>query len=153
MNRKGLKAMSSRVEQALEKLKGTGVRLTPQRQAILSFLLETDSHPTADEIYRALESSFPNMSVATVYNNLKVFVESGLVREMTFGDASSRYDADLTDHYHAICDVCGKIADFDHPPIDEVERAAANATGFAVHGHRLEVRGICPDCKDKAYTH
>jgi len=146
--------MSTRVEQALEKLKGTGVRMTPQRQAILSYLMHTKSHPTADEIYRALESTFPSMSVATVYNNLRVFVESGLVREMTFGDASSRYDADMSDHYHAICENCGKIVDFDHPPIESVERKAAEATGFVVQGHRLEVFGLCPDCSaERQFAH
>lgn len=149
-----MRVMSTRVEQALEKLKGTGVRMTPQRQAILSYLMNTKSHPTADEIYRALESTFPSMSVATVYNNLKVFVESGLVRELTFGDASSRYDADLTDHYHAICGSCGKIVDFHHPPIAEVENTAAEATGFIVNGHRVEVHGTCPECRAKQrYTH
>lgn len=146
--------MSSRVEQALEKLKGTGVRMTPQRHAILDYLMHTKTHPTADDIYKALEQRFPSMSVATVYNNLKVFIESGLVREMTFGDASSRYDADLTDHYHAICDSCGTIADFDYTPPYEVEEAAAIATGFVVFGHRLEVHGLCPKCRvSHSYTH
>jgi len=144
--------MPTRVEHALEKLKMTGVRMTPQRHAILSFLIQAKSHPTADDIYRALEKRFPSMSVATVYNNLKVFVESGLVREMTFGDASSRYDADMHDHYHAICEVCGKIVDFEHTPVNEVEEAATKATGFQVHGHRLEVHGVCPDCS-KSMTH
>lgn len=141
--------MPTQVEHALEKLKMTGVRMTPQRHAILSFLIEAKTHPTADEIYRALEKRFPSMSVATVYNNLKVFVESGLVREMTFGDASSRYDADLHDHYHAICVSCGKIADFEHTPVHEVEEAATQRTGFQVHGHRLEVHGVCPECRQK----
>ncbi len=138
--------MFNQVEFALEKLKSTGVRMTPQRHAILTYLFQAKSHPTADDIYRSLESQFPSMSVATVYNNLKVFVESGLVREMTFGDASSRYDADLHDHYHAICECCGKITDFEHTPIVGIEEAAALKTGYQVHGHRLEVHGICPEC-------
>ncbi|GAB2670902.1 peroxide-responsive transcriptional repressor PerR [Paenibacillus thermoaerophilus] len=133
-------------EQALEKLKHVGVRMTPQRHAILNYMLSTMTHPTADEIYRALEHRFPNMSVATVYNNLKVFIEAGLVRELTYGDDSSRFEADMSDHYHAICENCGKIVDFDHPPVTEIERSAAASTGFLVRGHRLEVYGLCPDC-------
>lgn len=144
--------MSTRVEHALEKLKSTGVRMTPQRHAILTYLVESKSHPTADEIYRALEDQFPSMSVATVYNNLKVFVETGLVREMTYGDASSRYDADMHEHYHAICVSCGKIADFEHDPVLSVEEAAVRATGYQIQGHRLEVYGVCPDCT-KTVTH
>ncbi|OGX61767.1 MAG: transcriptional repressor, partial [Paenibacillus sp. RIFOXYA1_FULL_44_5] len=91
-------------EQALVKLKTTGVRMTPQRHAILSYLLDSTAHPTADDIYRDLEDRFPSMSVATVYNNLKVFIEADLVRELTYGDDSSRFDADMSDHYHVMCD-------------------------------------------------
>jgi Fur family peroxide stress response transcriptional regulator len=138
--------MTSRFEQALEKLKTTGVRMTPQRHAILAYLLDTMMHPTADDIYRALEDRFPSMSVATVYNNLKVFIEAGLVRELTYGDDSSRFDSDMSDHYHAICDDCGKIVDFEYPPLHDVEWNAARQTGFQVKGHRLEVYGLCPDC-------
>ena len=87
--------MSTRVQHALEQLKNNGVRITPQRHAILCYLLESMGHPTADEIYRSLEPRFPNMSVATVYNNLKMFIEAGLVRELTYGDNSSRFDADV----------------------------------------------------------
>lgn len=66
------------------------------------------------------------MSVATVYNNLRVFRESGLVKELTYGDASSRFDFVTSDHYHAICENCGKIVDFHYPGLDEVEQLAAH---------------------------
>ncbi|MCM3041955.1 peroxide-responsive transcriptional repressor PerR [Paenibacillus motobuensis] len=139
--------MASRVQHALEQLKMNGVRITPQRHAILSYLMDTMGHPTADEIYRALEPRFPNMSVATVYNNLKMFIEAGLVRELTYGDSSSRFDADVSNHYHIICEKCGKIEDFTYPSLDEVERMAEEVTGFEVHGHRLELHGVCKDCR------
>jgi Fur family transcriptional regulator, peroxide stress response regulator len=138
--------MAVQLEQALSKLKVTGIRMTPQRHAILAYLLDSMTHPTADDIYRALESRFPNMSVATVYNNLKVFIEIGLVRELTYGDSSSRFDADMTEHYHALCEECGKISDFEYPSLTDVELLAAGKTGFRVFGHRLEVYGVCPEC-------
>ncbi|HEX7056730.1 MAG TPA: Fur family transcriptional regulator [Bacilli bacterium] len=138
--------MGAKFEHAIDKLKSSGVRMTPQRHAILSYLLNTKSHPSADEIYKALERKFPSMSVATIYNNLKVFIDSGLVRELTYGDDASRFDADMSDHYHAICEQCGKIVDFDHPPIKSVEEAALEQTGFQIKGHRLEVYGICESC-------
>jgi Fur family transcriptional regulator, peroxide stress response regulator len=141
-------AMGSRFEQALNKLRLTGVRMTPQRHAILSYLLSTDSHPTADDIYKALEERFPSMSVATVYNNLKVFIDSGLVRELAYGDDSSRFDADMSEHYHAHCSECGKIVDFNFPVLREAEISAASETGFRINGHRLEVYGTCPECAD-----
>lgn len=139
--------MTTRVQNALDQLKINGVRITPQRHAILTFLMESMGHPTADEIYRALEPRFPSMSVATVYNNLKMFLEAGMVRELTYGDNSSRFDADVSDHYHVICQTCGKIKDFNYEPLTEVERKAEQSTGFRVFGHRMEFYGVCNDCR------
>jgi len=138
--------MTSHLTEALDKLKTNGVRMTPQRHAILSYLFDACNHPTADDIYRALEAKFPNMSVATVYNNLKVFIETGLVRELAYGDDSSRFDADMSDHYHAHCTSCGKIVDFEYPALTNVELSAGEQTHFQVQGHRLEVYGTCTEC-------
>ncbi|GIP60296.1 Fur family transcriptional regulator [Paenibacillus woosongensis] len=139
--------MTTRVQHALDQLKQSGVRITPQRHAILTFLMESMGHPTADEIYRALAPRFPNMSVATVYNNLKMFIEAGMVRELTYGDNSSRFDADVSNHYHVICEKCGKIKDFTYSSLEDVEQKAEEMTGFQVHGHRLELYGVCGDCR------
>lgn len=134
---------------ALDKLKQSSVRITPQRHAILEYLATSKSHPTADEIYKSLESNFPNMSVATVYNNLRVFLEVGLIKELTYGDASSRFDFITHDHYHIICEECRDIVDFQYPGLEEIERLAAHVTGFKVNSHRLEVYGTCPTCLAK----
>lgn len=138
---------NTELREALQSLKSTKVRMTPQRHAILEFLFNCESHPTADDIYKSLEDQFPNMSVATVYNNLRVFKEAGLVRELTYGDSSSRFDSNTTDHYHVICDQCGKIVDFHYPGLDEVETLAEHVAGFKVRNHRMEVYGTCPDCR------
>ncbi len=140
------------IKEALDVLKQTGVRMTPQRQAILEFLAESRSHPTADEIFKSLEGKFPNMSVATVYNNLRVFKESGLVNELTYGDSSSRFDFASDEHYHIMCQECGMIVDFKYPGIDAVENVAARLSGFEVSTHRLEIYGVCPKCT-KAEIH
>ncbi|RPF50535.1 Fur family peroxide stress response transcriptional regulator [Aquisalibacillus elongatus] len=141
-----------RLQEALSQLKQSGVRITPQRHAVLEYLMQTMEHPTADDIYKALESKFPNMSVATVYNNLRVFQEIGLVRELTYGDSSSRFDCNTTKHYHIICDSCGKIVDFHYPTLDEVEQLAEQVTGFDVTHHRMEVYGKCEDCQASLQT-
>ncbi|MCS1352785.1 peroxide-responsive transcriptional repressor PerR [Mechercharimyces sp. CAU 1602] len=141
--------MNGRLKRAITRLKNNSVRITPQRHAILEYLLETSGHPTADEIYRALEGKFPNMSVATVYNNLRVFKEAGLVRELNFGDASSRFDADMSDHYHVICNDCGKMEDFEYSLLLDMEKEAAIKTGFIVDSHRLEFYGLCPACQKR----
>lgn len=139
----------NQLKEALDTLKVSGVRITPQRHAILEYLINSMAHPTADEIYKALEGKFPNMSVATVYNNLRVFKDVGLVKELTYRDSSSRFDFTTHDHYHAICESCGKIVDFQYPGLDEVEQFASHVTGFKVSHHRLEVYGLCPDCAKK----
>lgn len=138
------------INHALKTLKEAGVRITPQRHAVLEFLLTSKSHPTADDIYQALKGSFPNMSVATVYNNLRVLREIGLVRELTYGDESSRFDVNTTDHYHVICNECGKFVDFDYPSLDSMESVAEKITGFDITHHRLELYGTCKACKEKA---
>lgn len=137
------------LKDALDTLKKSGVRITPQRNAILAYLVTSKSHPTADDIYQSLASNFPNMSVATVYNNLRVFLSVGLIKELTYGDASSRFDFITHDHYHIICDSCGDIVDFQYPGLEEVEQLAAHITGFKVNSHRLEVYGTCPTCLAK----
>lgn len=142
-----LTVSEERLQEAIGTLKDSGVRITPQRHAVLEYLLNAMVHPTADEIYKALEGKFPNMSVATVYNNLRVLKEIGLVRELTYGDSSSRFDCNTSDHYHIICNACGKIVDFHYPSLDEVESLAEQVTGFDVSYHRLELYGKCDDCQ------
>lgn len=141
--------MNQLVEQSVERLKEENIRITPQRYAILEFLIENDNHPTADDIYQALVSEFPSMSVATVYNNLRLFTKKGLVKEMMYGDTSSRFDFASTHHYHAICSNCGRIEDIHYPGLDDVELVANNLTGYDISSHRLEVYGICPACQEE----
>jgi Fur family peroxide stress response transcriptional regulator len=149
INERSCHMTQHRLQEALDSLRSTKVRMTPQRHAILEYLYTNLSHPTADEIYKALEGKFPNMSVATVYNNLRVFKDVGLVKELTYGDSSSRFDSITTEHYHVICENCAKIVDFYYPGLDEVETLAEHVTGFKVLSHRMEIYGNCPDCSKK----
>jgi len=137
-----------KLQVAIETLKKSGVRITPQRHAVLEYLLTSMSHPTADEIYKALENKFPNMSVATVYNNLRILREIGLVRELTYGDDSSRFDSNMREHYHIICKDCGEIVDFHYPTLDEIESLAEKVSGFEISHHRLELYGKCKECSE-----
>ncbi|KAF1292172.1 Fur family transcriptional regulator [Candidatus Enterococcus leclercqii] len=135
------------VEEAIQHLKEDNVRITPQRYAIMEYLANHKSHPTADEIYQEMAGRFSGMSVATVYNNLRLLVDKGLVIEMKYGDASSRFDFTNKPHYHAICKNCGRIEDFYYPGLEDVEMAAGQLTGYEITEHRLEVYGLCSDCQ------
>lgn len=135
------------VAEAITRLKEDKVRITPQRYAIMEYLANHHNHPTADEIYQEMASRFSGMSIATVYNNLRLLVDKGLVTEMNYGDASSRFDFTDQPHYHAICKKCGRIEDFYYPGLEDVEMAAGRLTGYNISQHRLEVYGLCPDCQ------
>lgn len=135
------------VEKTIKKLRDEGVRITSQRYEIIQYLASTHDHPTADEIYHALADTVTDVSVATVYNNLRLFTEKGIVTELKFGDDASRFDFTQKPHYHACCVRCGKIADFYYPGLEDVEMAAGRLTGYQINQHRLEVYGLCPDCQ------
>ncbi|WP_449354786.1 Fur family transcriptional regulator [Virgibacillus natechei] len=130
----------------IERMKDSCLKITPQRVAVLEYLLHTDSHPTADEIYKAMENRFPSISLTTVYNNLNSLCENGLVQELSFGQTSSRFDSDTTNHYHIICSNCGKMVDFHYPELKEIEAFAEQTTDFEVSHHRLDIYGKCEIC-------
>jgi Fur family peroxide stress response transcriptional regulator len=125
----------------------TGQRLTPQREAVLQVIRESNHHPTASDIFEAAKRRLPSLSYATVYNSLKYLREAGLVREISFGDCASRYDGVIARHDHAICSTCGKLVDFDLPEAAELMRAAARKSHFKAESVHLTLTGICPDCR------
>lgn len=127
---------------------GAGV-LTPQRDAVLQVIRETDAHLTAGEVFEAARRRLPSISFATVYNSLRYLTEAGLVREINQGKGASRYDRELARHDHAVCTCCGKLVDFDLPATVELMRAAARRSRFKPESIHLTLRGICPDCRDR----
>ncbi|MGC4376362.1 Fur family transcriptional regulator [Fictibacillus sp. Mic-4] len=137
-----------RLKEGVALLKNNGVRMTVQRMAILEYLATTDSHPTADEIYKYLTNRLLNITNATIYNNLKCFKKYGLIKEWTYGEASSRYEWAKNFHYHVVCRCCGKMRDFNYPELKEIEEYAEKLSGFQISCHLFEIHGICPECKE-----
>jgi len=123
-------------------------KLTPQREAVLQVIRGREDHPTANEIFEAARAILPAISYATVYNSLRYFRETGLVREINFGDSASRYDGITERHDHAICTHCGKLVDFDCNEAAELMRAAARKSRFKPERVYLTLMGLCPDCRD-----
>jgi Fur family peroxide stress response transcriptional regulator len=130
----------------LKRLKDKGVRFTPQRQAILEFLLETDTHPTADEIYHHVRAKFPGVSLGTIYNTLNMLKEHEYLLELSYGDMSSRFDGNPKNHYHIVCSRCGIVVDY-HRPLIDIDQEVMEKSGFLIKGHRLEFYGVCPECQ------
>jgi Fur family transcriptional regulator, peroxide stress response regulator len=126
-----------------------GLKLTPQRLAIYQMLMNTEAHPTADDIYHAVKPTYPMLSLNTVYYTLAAFKEAGLVWEVPVEHASSRYDANMDQHHHLVCLGCGKIEDLYDDTLDRLRLPAANQRGFDVRMHRVEFRGYCEPCRTK----
>lgn len=139
--------MIETIDECIAHLKQHNVRITPQRYAILAYLIETDTHPTADDIYQALMNKFSSMSVATIYNSLKLFIRLNLVTELKYGDTSSRFDFMGHKHYHVICMTCGQIDDIHYEGLATVEQLAHEKTQYNIMSHRLELYGVCPECQ------
>ena len=94
-------------------LEAGGLRCTPQRYSVMAFLLEHTGHPTAVEIFEAVNRVDPRSTRATTYNNLRDLVQAGLVREVAVEGRAARFDAKGTRHHHFICDRCGNIEDME----------------------------------------
>ena len=125
-----------------------GRALTPQRRAVLRVVAESPEHLTAGEIFEAARKSLPSISFATVYNSLKYLKEAGLLREITFGKGSSRYDSETARHDHAVCSRCGRLSDFDLKETPALMRAAARRSRFKPESIHLTLVGLCPDCQE-----
>ena len=124
--------------------------LTPQREAVLFVVQNSRHHPTANEVFEAARKRLPSISFATVYNSLRYLKEQGLIHEITFGDAASRYDRETERHDHAICTKCGKLVDFDLPEMTNLLRSAARKSRFKAESVHLTLVGICPECREGA---
>ncbi|MFC0562451.1 Fur family transcriptional regulator [Halalkalibacter alkalisediminis] len=124
-------------------LKERGLRITPQRISILKVIIALKTHVTVDEIHKKL----PNMSLATIYSNVKLFVNLRILSELPYGNGLSKYELFQTTHYHVICSKCGKIKDFNYPILKEVEYLGSNLTQYKIHSHQLEFYGLCKICQ------
>lgn len=132
------------LRQALE---GSGQRFTEQRAAVYRFLAGTDVHPTAEDVFRAVRTDLPGISLATVYKSLETLVGCGLAVKLTFADQSSRYDGRTDPHHHTRCVVCGRVQDLAGDISGtEIEALRREADTFTVTGYRLELSGYCVDC-------
>ncbi len=122
------------------------MRLTNQRQVILEELRSVTSHPTAEEVYHMAKRRMPRISLGTVYRNLDVLAELGLVRVLEMASHQKRFDGDMRPHYHIRCQVCGRVDDIWEPlslPLD----SQSISTSYQITGYELELTGICPQCQ------
>ena len=128
-------------------LKALGLRITPQRLAILDVLRGNRTHPSVEEVYGEIVRKYPNMSMATVYNTLSKLVKGGEIQELDIDPKKRRFDPCTSLHHHFYCNACGKIYDLDYdmPFVPIMKR---------IGGHRIEAiqvnfKGKCKACSKK----
>lgn len=126
-----------------------GIRPSSQRLKVFEFLFRNRSHPTADEIFRALSPSMPRLSKTTVYNTLKLFVDQGVACIVSIEDNEVRYDADTSLHGHFKCKGCGMVFDF------QVNREAFETNhliNYQIDEYHINLRGYCQVCRSTSLS-
>jgi Fur family peroxide stress response transcriptional regulator len=129
----------------MESYRELGIKLTPQRLAILNCLKGNKSHPSAEDIYKVVSKKFPTMSFATVYNTLEALKKKECVQELTIDPCKKRYDPDMSPHHHLICLECNEIVDiFQNFDLDLSNQVTE---GFELAGNHVEFYGVCKPCQ------
>ncbi len=123
------------------------IRMTKQRRMIMEEFKADNYHPSADEIYANVRERLPNISLGTVYRNLELLSQAGLIRKLDVGGRQKQYDGGLHKHYHVRCTSCGQTSDVPAQAIGDLDKIVCGAGGFEITGHELAFEGICPACK------
>ena len=127
-------------------------RNTIQRQIILNAVFVLKNHPTADDVFDYIKQSHPTVSRATVYRNLNILADQGLLRHIFLADAADRFDHTLSEHYHIKCRQCGCFSDIPIPYQSDIDKKAEVSASFTDISHDIVFYGLCPDCKNKFFT-
>jgi len=125
--------------------RSSGRKLTPQRERIFRVLHENPTHPTAEAVHAEVVAEMPTVSLRTVYATLHELIDMGELIQLQLGTGSARFDPNVADHHHLVCDACGLVQDIelDVPPF----HADADAVhGFRVDATQVVLRGRCAGC-------
>jgi Fur family ferric uptake transcriptional regulator len=135
-------------EQALRE---RGLKSTSQRDDIARVFFGAEKHVSIEELYTAVKRVNPRVGYATVYRTLKLLKECGLAAERHFDDGQARYEAaegETQHHDHIICERCGKIVEFASQELEHLQERIGRFLGFVVSRHRMELYGICAECRE-----
>ncbi len=126
-----------------------GFRLTAPRAAIVDYLINSSGHPDVQQIYDDVVKDNPGIGLATVYRTVEMLTALGFLNILVLNNSPVRYEIAIPrdHHHHLICNQCGRITEFGncnfHTMADDIE----SVTRFKIHSHKLEVYGLCPQCK------
>lgn len=145
--------METRIEGIKKQLRAQGYKLTPQREATVSVLIERESELlSAEDIFFLVKEKAPDIGLATVYRTLELLSELKVVDKINFGDGVARYDVRKEGaehfHHHLVCIDCGSVEEIADDLLGDVERIVESDYGFDVRDHRLTFHGICKQCQE-----
>ncbi len=124
----------------------SNMRLTSQRQVILEELKKVTSHPTANEVFDMVRKRLPRIGLGTVYRNLDLLAEKGIIRKLEVGGEQKRFDGDTSPHYHIRCVKCSRVEDIFIERRRELEARAASCCDYKILDHHVQFSGICSSC-------
>ena len=128
--------------------RNTGIKVTPQRLEIFRALLDSDDHPSAEEVHARVRSRLPTISLDTVYRTLTTLEEHGVLTRVKL-DTRVRYDPNLLEHHHFVCIECKTIEDFYWPAFDRMRLPPGSGAWGRIRTRHVEIRGHCRDCLRK----
>lgn len=124
----------------------SGLAATHQRQVIYEVVVASPGHYSPEQIYARVRRRIPSISLATVYKNIRLFVEHGLLREVTPHGPALRVDGNLEPHHHLVCSRCKSVQDIEGEFIDFRRLSRQLPDGFDVTQPLVEVFGLCRRC-------
>jgi Fur family peroxide stress response transcriptional regulator len=133
--------------QIVKILREDGFRITPQRTAIVEYVLNTEDHPSAEKVYRNVKKKYPMVSLSTVYKTLDLLQQKNIIKQIVF-NGESRFDGHIQEHINLICMKCGKIEDIDED-LRELQIKAAKKAKYQIIKSNFELFGFCSICKTK----
>ena len=145
----GARERRDRLEQLETLCREAGIPCTIQRRALLETVLDRDDHPSANQVFEAVRARNPQISRATVHRNLETLSQMGVITKTCHTGGVARYDARVDIHHHLICLRCNSIVDIDDENLSSLTIPDTSAFGFEVSDFRVQLRGICRNCRKK----
>jgi len=140
------KTMQERLHWFSERCKALGIKATHQRMEIYRELIRTQRHPDAETIYQRIRRRIPSISLDTVYRNLRLFEDKGLINRVGNLGERTRFDANIEHHHHFVCTSCGLISDLTYNDDQPLGSAKAFDVPGEVESVHIELRGLCKTC-------
>lgn len=140
--------MKQQLEKIVSSLREEGFRITPQRIAIVNYVMNTDEHPNAEHIHNAVKKKYPMVSLSTVYKTLELLRQKRLISEIEV-NGETRFDPNTGEHVNLVCLNCGLIVDSSEDDLVQIQNKIAKKAKYLIVRGSLDLYGYCANCRSK----